>query len=710
MKFLRDRLSVIRYFKKVWEGLVEPAWIGDARERRLARILNIILLILIAWGVVFEIQSIVENQFSTPGGVLPLLMIGLLMLAYYLNRQGQFSAAVLLTLGLLFGSAFASLLMQNSWETGDLHVLYSLIIALVISDLFSSMRGYLMTAAGMLAGVLVISLFNPAAKTVFPLLVLFCILIGFSSYFRRSVEKQQSAFPGRSAEDRSQLTREQRRSAQLSLLEEVGRQITNSLEEKEILKHTLEAVVDKLGYAEAAISLLTNDDTLEMAAVSGTHDFGYRTGFRQKIGEGIIGYVAETRQAHLAGDVSTDPYYFSVSERSGSAVGVPMLDKDRLLGVIYAEGIQKNALQADDVQILQTLANQVAAALQKARLYARTQQHLQVMTVLQSISHTVTSSLDINEILNNVITLLRHSFGYTYMGVYLLDGDVLHLGAQLGYPDNMLMDEIPITAGVIGRTARTKETQFVRDASADPDFLRASYEVKTEIAVPLLKDENVVGVLNVESREPGSLDENDVDFLNALAGSIAVAIDNARLHAEVKIMAMTDVVSGLANRRAFDEVLRAEMTRATRYNQPISLIILDLDSFKEYNDRWGHPAGDARLKEIADLLRANVRDPDVAARYGGEEFAVILPNTPKSGALRLAERLRRAAEASAPYGNGYHSPISGYTISLGVATFPDDATSIQELLLAADNAELAAKRLGKNRVCDAKSSNKIQDS
>jgi GAF domain-containing protein len=145
----------------------------------------------------------------------------------------------------------------------------------------------------------------------------------------------------------------------------------------------------------------------------------------------------------MAGDVSTDPYYFSVSEKSGSAVGVPMLDEDHLLGVIYVESIQKNSLQADDVQILQTLANQVATALQKARLYARTQEHLQVMTVLQSISHTVTSSLDINEILNNVITLLRNSFDYTYMGVYLLEA-CLH-SARNPATGDMLIPEIPIT-------------------------------------------------------------------------------------------------------------------------------------------------------------------------------------------------------------------------------------------------------------------------
>jgi diguanylate cyclase (GGDEF)-like protein len=343
-----------------------------------------------------------------------------------------------------------------------------------------------------------------------------------------------------------------------------------------------------------------------------------------------------------------------------------------------------------------------------ARLYARSQEHLHILTILQSISHTVTSSLDLDEILNNVIQLLKDSFGYSYLSIYLLEDNVLYMGTQLGYPDTQIIYEIPIQSGVIGRTARTKEIQFIRDVSADPDFLPASYEVKNEIAVPLLKDNNVLGVLNVESKGDPPLTENDVNVLNTLAGSVAVAIDNARLHAEVKLMAMTDVVSGLANRRSFDETLYAEITRATRYSQPISLIILDLDSFKEYNDKWGHPAGDLRLREIANLLRSNVRDPDLTARYGGEEFAIILPNTSKGGAVRLAERLRQSAESSAPQKPEENCPIAGYTISLGVATYPDDATSVEELLLMADNAELMAKRLGKNQVYAADSANKIQ--
>ena len=699
---------IIRRFIKFMDRLIEPARIRDTRERHLSRTLNIILLILLLWGIGFEIQSRLSNKILNAGDLFVSITVGILALAYYLNHQGEFRAATVLTLGLFIISTFTIALFQHLRGANNLSVLYYLIIAILMSELFFSMRGFLITVTIILVALLGITYLHPRAEMIFILLFVFCALIGFSSYNRRFIQREQVALAHRLAHEQSRLSIEQRKSAHLGLLEAVGRQVTNSLDEKEILERTLEIVVEKFGYAEATISLLFHEDSLEVVAISGTQDFGYQRGYQQKIGQGIIGHVAQTREAYITGDVAQDPYYFSSAERNGSAIGVPMLDKEILLGVIYVESATKDELQRDDVQTLQTLANQVATSLQKARLYARTQQHLQVMTTLQSISNAVASSLELDEILDNVIRLLKDSFGYTYISIYLLDGNVLYLGAELGYPDTMLIHEIPITSGVIGRTARTKKTQFIRDVSADSDFLQASYEVKNEIGVPLIKDNNVLGVLNVESKGDVPLTENDVNVLNTLAGSVAVAIDNARLHAEVKLMAMTDVVSGLANRRAFDETLYAEITRASRYSQPISLIILDLDSFKEYNDKWGHPAGDIRLREIADLLRSNVRDPDIAARYGGEEFAVILPNTSKGGAIRLAERLRHSAESSAPQKSDDNYPISGYTISLGVATYPDDATSVEELLLMADNAELMAKRLGKNQVYAANSANKVQ--
>ena len=167
----------------------------------------------------------------------------------------------------------------------------------------------------------------------------------------------------------------------------------------------------------------------------------------------------------------------------------------------------------------------------------------------------------------------------------------------------------------------------------------------------------------------------------------------------MRALAVTDGLTGLANHRAFHQALEAEVARAARYSYPISLIFLDIDSFKLYNDTYGHPAGNVRLKAIATHLR--VREPDLAARYGGEEFAILLPHTPKGGALILAEHIRAAAEASAPERSAPGVPISGYTLSLGVAAFPEDGHTPEDLLLAADNAELAAKRAGKNRVVAA---------
>jgi diguanylate cyclase (GGDEF)-like protein len=683
--------------------------VGDARERHLSRILSVILLLLLIWGLVFELQYSLSNQTIGSGEILTLTIIGILVLAYHLNHRGYLTAATILTLVLFIAAAFALALFQHWSGPASLPVLYYLIIPILMSELFFSMRGYLISAALILAGVLGLSLWDPAAGTIFIFLLIFCTLIGFSSYNRRLIDEEQLSLAQRFEQEQSLLSMEQRKSAQLKLLAEVGRLITDSLDEKEILERTLDVIVKQYGYAEAAISLLVADDMLEVAAISGTQDFGYRPGYKQNMESGIIGHVAKTRQVYLAGDVSQDPYYFSSAVREGSAIGVPMLDKEHLLGVIYVESAKRNELNEDDLQTLQTLANQVATSVQKARLYARSQEHLHVMTTLQSISHTVASSLELDKILNNVLQLLKDSFGYTYASIYLFDGDVLHMGAEIGYPESQLIPEIPISAGVIGRTARTKETQLVQDVNTDPDYLGAVYEVKSEVAVPLLNNDNVLGVLNVESNSDTPLGETDVNLLSALAGSVAIAIDNARLHAEVKWMAMTDVISGLANRRAFDEILEAELTRASRYHHPLSLIILDLDSFKEYNDKWGHPAGDVRLRELANLLRLNVRDPDVAARYGGEEFAVILPDTSKLGAMKLAERLRQSAEDSALQKVEDQCPVPGYTISLGVATFPDDATSIEALLLMADNAELMAKRLGKNRVYVANVSEQIQN-
>lgn len=507
-------------------------------------------------------------------------------------------------------------------------------------------------------------------------------------------------------QEKSLLETEIRRSAQLGLLEEVGRQIADSFDPKQILQRSIDAVVNRFGYAEAAISLPTDDNMMEVTVIAGTQDFGYRPGFRQRMGKGIIGHTAAIRKTYISKHVATDPYYFSNDEHYGSAICVPILNEHDLLGALYAESIEADAFNEEDAVTLETLANQISASLQRASLYSRAQDHLRVMSTVQAVSRVIISSLDLETIFTSVVRELKESFGYTHVSIYLLKDDYLHLGAQIGYPKEMVIHKIHTSQGVTGRTIKSKTVQFIRDTSKEPSFLRADNNVNSEICIPLLKDNLVLGTLNVEGDSVHVLSNDDVELLTTLASPIALAVDNARLHAQVKAMAMTDAVSGLSNRYALEQALTAEVERARRLNTPLSLIIFDIDSFKTYNDKWGHPAGDIRLKATAKMIRNILRKYDVAARYGGDEFAIILPNTSEEGAFEFAKRLQNAARASTTETPIENKGVSGHTLSIGVATFPQDGSSLESLMLAADHAELTAKRFGKNQIFLASNLNK----
>jgi len=172
-------------------------------------------------------------------------------------------------------------------------------------------------------------------------------------------------------------------------------------------------------------------------------------------------------------------------------------------------------------------------------------------------------------------------------------------------------------------------------------------------------------------------------------------------NAELLRLAWQDALTGLKNRRAFEDAYGRELSRAMRHHTPLSVLFIDVDHFKSFNDTHGHPAGDRLLRHIADLFStgsaAAGRATDIAARYGGEEFVILLPDTPKQGALIRAERVRAIIEGT-QFNGAETQPLGRITISIGVATYPDDARDDTELLLKADNALLLAKAAGRNRV------------
>jgi diguanylate cyclase (GGDEF)-like protein len=218
--------------------------------------------------------------------------------------------------------------------------------------------------------------------------------------------------------------------------------------------------------------------------------------------------------------------------------------------------------------------------------------------------------------------------------------------------------------------------------------------LRLELASTEVAEEEVALVL---FPTPRGFDERTVTLAHSLAAQAAVALDNARLHSIVQRQAVTDELTGLANRRSFQKTLEAELRRAERFGNPLALIFADLDDFKRVNDRFGHGVGDEVLRAFADVLRHRVRSIDQAARLGGEEFAILLPETDAAGAESLAESLRAATSTlSIPVGSNFVR----VTASFGVSAFPP-VQSADDLMTSADLALYSAKRRGKDCVVTA---------
>jgi len=258
--------------------------------------------------------------------------------------------------------------------------------------------------------------------------------------------------------------------------------------------------------------------------------------------------------------------------------------------------------------------------------------------------------------------------------------------------------------GIAGQVAANGRPLLIEDLANDARLRRPQrprYRTASCIVVPLLVRGRVIGVINLADKDTetafGSEDLNAVLMVTAHA---AWALQSSALHGrmcELREQAVTDSLTGLANRRYLEARLHEEAGRTRRHGSPFTLLMLDLDNFKIYNDREGHPAGDALLTAAARVVRTAARDTDLVSRYGGDEFAIVSPETHVEDALLLAERIRGGFAAHSFDLPGLPT-AGGLTISVGVAGFPADADDPDALVRAADVALYRAKTAGKNQV------------
>jgi diguanylate cyclase (GGDEF)-like protein len=231
-------------------------------------------------------------------------------------------------------------------------------------------------------------------------------------------------------------------------------------------------------------------------------------------------------------------------------------------------------------------------------------------------------------------------------------------------------------------------------------LLLKDFQVKANLVVPILQNEALWGLLIAHHcREPRHWEEFDITLLRQLATQLGIAIQKSELHQQVKQLSEVDGLTQIANRRRFDVYLKDTWVRQQRLQESVSLILADIDFFKQYNDVYGHPAGDQCLTVIANMLSLSVsRSSDLVARYGGEEFVVVLPSTDIAGAVTLAENIRKNIEQIRIEHRG--SPFGHVTLSLGVASMrAEPRITALSLVAKADEQLYTAKHSGRNRVC-----------
>ncbi len=321
------------------------------------------------------------------------------------------------------------------------------------------------------------------------------------------------------------------------------------------------------------------------------------------------------------------------------------------------------------------------------------------LSLLYNFGQYIISTVDMNELLRIITTTIVDTLHYKECAILFREDNILRIVSAWGFEDNIKLIgmEFGLDEGISGQVASTGKPMLINDTSNEVGYLHYKGQKRTEgsfLSLPLKYKNNVIGVLNVGNDVPNSLTRKDMDFLSAICAQIAVVIENTRLYAQTKELSITDDLTGLFNRRHMRVVLDKEWERAKRYSQPLSLLMIDVDLFKEYNDKFGHLKGDEALGTLSQIFKTHIRGIDTTIRYGGEEFIIILPDTNADGAMIVAEKLRKATvEAFKQDGTII------LTVSIGFVSYPDEMfDNANEFLYASDIALYEAKKQGRNTI------------
>lgn len=413
--------------------------------------------------------------------------------------------------------------------------------------------------------------------------------------------------------------------------------------------------------------------------------------------KGIITLCYKEKKAIVSSEFNEkkiDAGYLKKGGISSLAV-VPVIDGKFPLGVIAADSARFHAFSGADKDTLNVFSMQIMRILQRERVYPQIQRSQVTLKILNEESSKLLSSLNIDVIVTNLIDgacRIAPAMATFFMAK---DGEFELLNQKgLQPPEKKTYSLKNTLLDMVVKNHELYNLSDVRDYRS-PVMPFKTNSIGSVVLLPLLYEKELMGILALFSEETNAFSPLQIDLLKVLGNQASISMVNARFHAEIERLAMTDGLTGLFNHRHFQERLSQEFNRLERFSEPISLLLIDIDYFKKVNDTYGHPVGDAVLKGVADKVRKTVRTIDIPARYGGEEFAVILLNTDAKGAMNMAERLRKTVMNTEFFSEQKTFHV---TISIGISTYAEGIKEGREKFIErADKSLYHAKRNGRNR-------------
>ena len=493
--------------------------------------------------------------------------------------------------------------------------------------------------------------------------------------------------------------RAQRRTREYELLTQVGQVVSSRLESDEVLR----TVHKELG-------LLFDTDTFYVAFVDGdeirfeyeVEDGKLMPKRSRKLSTGLTEHIIRTGQPILC-RTNMEEYRrqigaLTMGRPAKCFLGVPIYRYNQPIGVMAAINYEReNVYDQRDLEVMETAAGQVAVAMENARLFSEEQRRARFLAFLNNVSKTAISSQDSEQMLAEIVGEIQKNFNFDHIGIGLLDYATkdIEMKAEAGSTAKALGKRVPLGVGILGRVARTNEMALVQNTVDGGRLLGIMPEARSVLCIPLTYSETLLGVLNVESKRENAFAQQDVLIMRTLADLLATALHNAFVFQKMQQQSITDGLTGIKTRRFFLESVQAEGKRASRSGRPYSVVMIDLDKFKEVNDSLGHLEGDLVLARVGRLLEQKCRQSNVVARYGGDEFVILMPETGVEQAQILSERLRLWL-ATDPMLN--ERRITG---SFGVASFPVHGSTVEDIIRVADAGMYVSKKAGGNRVSTA---------